>query len=137
MYFCMQVSPPLPSPLPHTSFLSSLERTQWLHYLSQLLAVSSEVVGVVHEAALPVLVHCSDGWDRTTQVVALAELMLDPFYRTFEVLVQLPASLSCITQTVLVIIDVWKRYHFWPKSNFSDFGQKPWTIVHGFFFGSR
>ena len=23
---------------------------------------------------------------------------------------------------------------FLPKSKFSDFGQKPWTIVHGFFF---
>ena len=27
--------------------------------------------------------------------------------------------------------------HFLRKSNFSDFGQKPWTIVHGFIFGSR
>ena len=25
---------------------------------------------------------------------------------------------------------------FLPKLKFSDFGQKPWTIVHGFFFGS-
>lgn len=32
----------------------------------------------------PVLVHCSDGWDRTPQIVALAELMLDPYYRTIE-----------------------------------------------------
>lgn len=32
----------------------------------------------------PVLVHCSDGWDRTAQIVALAQLMLDPYYRTLE-----------------------------------------------------
>lgn len=31
-----------------------------------------------------VLVHCSDGWDRTSQVVSLLEICLDPFYRTFE-----------------------------------------------------
>jgi len=31
-----------------------------------------------------VLVHCSDGWDRTSQLSALAQLMLDPFYRTLE-----------------------------------------------------
>lgn len=31
-----------------------------------------------------VLVHCSDGWDRTSQMCALANLMLDPYYRTFE-----------------------------------------------------
>lgn len=30
------------------------------------------------------LVHCSDGWDRTSQLCALAQLQLDPFYRTFE-----------------------------------------------------
>lgn len=33
----------------------------------------------------PVLVHCSDGWDRTPQIVALAKLLLDPYYRTIEV----------------------------------------------------
>lgn len=32
----------------------------------------------------PVLVHCSDGWDRTSQVAALAQLLLDPYYRTIE-----------------------------------------------------
>ena len=31
---------------------------------------------------LPVLLHCSHGWDRTPQVAAMAQLILDPFYRT-------------------------------------------------------
>ena len=31
-----------------------------------------------------VLVHCSDGWDRTSQLCALAGLLLDPYYRTIE-----------------------------------------------------
>lgn len=31
-----------------------------------------------------VLIHCSDGWDRTSQVVSLLEICLDPFYRTYE-----------------------------------------------------
>lgn len=38
-----------------------------------------------------VLVHCSDGWDRTAQLTALAMLMLDPYYRTlrgFQVLIE-------------------------------------------------
>ncbi|NXU67251.1 MTMR4 protein, partial [Horornis vulcanius] len=30
------------------------------------------------------LVHCSDGWDRTPQIVALAKILLDPYYRTME-----------------------------------------------------
>ena len=29
-----------------------------------------------------VLVHCSDGWDRTSQVVSLAMVLMDPYYRT-------------------------------------------------------
>lgn len=33
----------------------------------------------------PVLVHCTDGWDRTPQITALAEILLDPYYRTIEV----------------------------------------------------
>lgn len=37
------------------------------------------------------MVHCSDGWDRTAQLSALAMLLLDPYYRTmrgFEVLIE-------------------------------------------------
>ena len=30
------------------------------------------------------IVHCSDGWDRTPQIVALSQLLLDPYYRTLE-----------------------------------------------------
>ena len=28
--------------------------------------------------------HCSDGWDRASQIIALAQLLLDPYYRTIE-----------------------------------------------------
>ena len=31
-----------------------------------------------------VLVHCSDGWDRTSQLTSLSQLMMDPYYRTVE-----------------------------------------------------
>jgi myotubularin-related protein 6/7/8 len=31
-----------------------------------------------------VLIHCSDGWDRTSQLSALSQLCLDPFYRTLD-----------------------------------------------------
>lgn len=31
-----------------------------------------------------VLVHCSDGWDRTSQVCSLGSLLLEPYYRTIE-----------------------------------------------------
>ena len=31
-----------------------------------------------------VVVHCSDGWDRTSQLATLAQIILDPYYRTIE-----------------------------------------------------
>ena len=31
-----------------------------------------------------VIVHCSDGWDRTSQACALAQVMLDGYYRTIQ-----------------------------------------------------
>lgn len=36
------------------------------------------------DKGVSVVVHCSDGWDRTSQVCATAALMLDPFYRTIK-----------------------------------------------------
>lgn len=32
-----------------------------------------------------VLLHCSDGWDRTAQISSIVKLLIDPFYRTIEV----------------------------------------------------
>lgn len=50
-----------------------------------LLKSAIKVVTAVDQEARPVIVHCSDGWDRTPQIVALAEIMLDPYYRTMQV----------------------------------------------------
>ena len=36
----------------------------------------------MHHEGVSVVVHCSDGWDRTSQTCALTSLLLDPFYRT-------------------------------------------------------
>lgn len=57
----------------------------WLNHLSGLLAASVTVIHAIEKKGRPVLVHCSDGWDRTPQIVATATLCLDPFYRTVEV----------------------------------------------------
>ncbi|XP_058512827.1 myotubularin-related protein 3 isoform X2 [Ochotona princeps] len=74
------------------NWLSALESTKWLHHLSMLLKSALLVVHAVDRDQRPVLVHCSDGWDRTPQIVALAKLLLDPYYRTvegFQVLVEM------------------------------------------------
>ncbi|XP_073860148.1 phosphatidylinositol-3,5-bisphosphate 3-phosphatase MTMR3 isoform X14 [Macaca fascicularis] len=82
------------------NWLSALESTKWLHHLSVLLKSALLVVHAVDQDQRPVLVHCSDGWDRTPQIVALAKLLLDPYYRTIEVkLVQ--HTYSCLFGTFL------------------------------------
>lgn len=59
-----------------------LRKSGWLGHISGLLEGAEMVARVVGLGGSHVLVHCSDGWDRTSQVAALAEIMLDPFYRT-------------------------------------------------------
>ena len=36
----------------------------------------------LHSKGRSVVVHCSDGWDRTSQTCSLVEMMIDPYYRT-------------------------------------------------------
>ena len=49
-----------------------------------MLKAATLVCSAVEREGRPVLVHCSDGWDRTPQIVALAKILLDPYYRTLE-----------------------------------------------------
>ncbi|XP_061596104.1 myotubularin-related protein 4 isoform X2 [Cololabis saira] len=66
------------------NWLSALESTRWLQHLSVMLKAAALVCSAVEREGRPVLVHCSDGWDRTPQIVALAKVLLDPYYRTLE-----------------------------------------------------
>ncbi|GAB5593661.1 phosphatidylinositol-3-phosphatase ymr1 [Umbelopsis nana] len=61
----------------------ALQRSNWLKHISSLLDGTLVIVKSVHIFNSHVLVHCSDGWDRTAQLVSIAELCLDPFYRTY------------------------------------------------------
>uniref|UniRef100_J3S953 phosphatidylinositol-3,5-bisphosphate 3-phosphatase n=1 Tax=Crotalus adamanteus TaxID=8729 RepID=J3S953_CROAD len=67
-----------------SNWLSALESTKWLQHLSIMLKAAVLVSNAVDREGRPVLVHCSDGWDRTPQIVALAKILLDPYYRTME-----------------------------------------------------
>ena len=40
------------------------------------------LIKAVAEESVNVVVHCSDGWDRTAQTCSLASIILDPYYRT-------------------------------------------------------
>jgi hypothetical protein len=54
----------------------------WLYHVRTVLSAALFVAESMHRKGQCVLVHCSDGWDRTAQVCGLAQLLLDPFYRT-------------------------------------------------------
>ena len=62
----------------------ALARSGWLKHITGILdgsALIARQVGLQHSH---VLIHCSDGWDRTSQLSALSQLCLDPYYRTLE-----------------------------------------------------
>ncbi|XP_070318858.1 phosphatidylinositol-3-phosphate phosphatase MTMR1 isoform X6 [Odocoileus virginianus] len=72
-------------------WLSNVDGTHWLEYIRMLLAGAVRIADKVESGKTSVVVHCSDGWDRTAQLTSLAMLMLDSYYRTikgFEALIE-------------------------------------------------
>lgn len=70
------------TPLPPNR--EQLAKSGWLKHIANMLDGTSLIarqVGIHHSH---VLIHCSDGWDRTSQLSALSQLCLDPYYRTME-----------------------------------------------------
>ena len=61
-----------------------LARSGWLTHISGILDGTNLIARQVGLQHSHVLIHCSDGWDRTSQLSALSQLCLDPYYRTLE-----------------------------------------------------
>ncbi|KAF4123253.1 myotubularin-related protein 6/7/8 [Geosmithia morbida] len=70
------------SPLPPNREL--LQQSNWLKHVHDVLDGSAIIVRQIGIQHSHVLIHCSDGWDRTSQLSALAQIMLDPYFRTLE-----------------------------------------------------
>ncbi|KAJ2840844.1 phosphatidylinositol-3-phosphatase ymr1 [Coemansia sp. 'formosensis'] len=65
-------------------------KTNWLRHIENILVGVKTIVQAI-DVGHHVVVHCSDGWDRTAQLTSLAQLCLDPYYRSirgFAVLVE-------------------------------------------------
>ncbi|XP_028840667.1 myotubularin-related protein 1b isoform X2 [Denticeps clupeoides] len=72
-------------------WFSSIHNTHWLEYIRLLLAGAVRIADRLESGKTSVVVHCSDGWDRTAQLTSLAMLMLDGYYRSicgFQVLLE-------------------------------------------------
>uniref|UniRef100_A0A3P9MIX1 Myotubularin related protein 7a n=1 Tax=Oryzias latipes TaxID=8090 RepID=A0A3P9MIX1_ORYLA len=65
-----------------SDFLEGLESSGWLKHIKAVLDAGIFIAKAIAEEGVSVLVHCSDGWDRTAQVCSVASVLLDPFYRT-------------------------------------------------------
>ena len=64
-------------------YLSELSNSQWLKHIKAVLDCSYAIMMCIIDGK-SAIVHCSDGWDRTSQTCALASLMLDGYYRTIQ-----------------------------------------------------
>ena len=66
-----------------TKWLTLVDQSQWIDYVILILQVAKQCAQLL-ESGVSILLHCSDGWDRTAQVNSLSQLMLDPEFRTFK-----------------------------------------------------
>jgi myotubularin-related protein 1/2 len=76
------------SSVPSSRFLSALESSGWMDYLSLLMKATSGVVECI-ERGVPALIHCVEGCDQTTQICSLSQLCMDSHYRSIRGFAQL------------------------------------------------
>ncbi|XP_030624413.1 phosphatidylinositol-3,5-bisphosphate 3-phosphatase MTMR6 [Chanos chanos] len=67
-----------------TDYLQGLENSGWLRHIKAVVDAAIFLAKAVTVEGASVLVHCSDGWDRTAQVCSLGALLMDPYYRTIK-----------------------------------------------------
>nr|XP_036859830.1 myotubularin-related protein 6 [Manis javanica] len=70
-------------------FYSGLESSGWLRHIKAIMDAAIFLAKAIVVESASVLVHCSDGWDRTSQVCSLGSLLLDSYYRTVKGFMQL------------------------------------------------
>uniref|UniRef100_A0A3Q3FFB1 Myotubularin related protein 6 n=1 Tax=Labrus bergylta TaxID=56723 RepID=A0A3Q3FFB1_9LABR len=67
-----------------SDYLVGLESSGWLRHIKAVVDAAIFLTKAVTVEGVSVLVHCSDGWDRTAQVCSLGSLLMDPYYRTIK-----------------------------------------------------
>eukprot|EP01012_Entosiphon_sulcatum_P062274 TRINITY_DN8849_c0_g1_i1.p1 TRINITY_DN8849_c0_g1~~TRINITY_DN8849_c0_g1_i1.p1 ORF type:complete len:803 (+),score=136.61 TRINITY_DN8849_c0_g1_i1:211-2409(+) len=65
----------------NTGFWGLFDASLWLLHIQRLLWGSVQMADTL-ERGESIVTHCTDGWDRTTQLVTTTLLLLDPYFRT-------------------------------------------------------
>ena len=63
---------------------SNLGNTLWYDSIILILKSSFDVYESIEKEKNTVLIHCSDGWDRTSQLSSISQILLDKYYRTLK-----------------------------------------------------
>ncbi|KAI4495975.1 hypothetical protein M0802_008190 [Mischocyttarus mexicanus] len=76
--------PSSPNVEPDQSFYKLIESSEWLQQLQNLMQLSGAVIDLMDVQGSSVAVCLEDGWDTTATVCSVAQVCLDPHYRTIE-----------------------------------------------------
>ncbi|AMD20417.1 HDL327Wp [Eremothecium sinecaudum] len=66
------------------NLLNNSKASNWLKYIRLLLSSVDTLAKSIIFNKSNMLIHCSDGWDRTAQICSLLQVCLDPYFRTLE-----------------------------------------------------
>ncbi|KAG5884190.1 hypothetical protein JTB14_020713 [Gonioctena quinquepunctata] len=69
---------------PEHSFHKLIENSEWLQQIQNIMQLSGAVVDLLDLQGSSVAICLEEGWDVTAQVSSVAQLCLDPYYRTLE-----------------------------------------------------
>ncbi|CAL1134120.1 unnamed protein product, partial [Cladocopium goreaui] len=64
------------------SWFKDVANSGWYDIMGAIFQCANMVIHEIDVLKCNVLIHCSDGWDRTAQVSSVAMLCMDPHYRT-------------------------------------------------------
>lgn len=77
------------------SWYKDVANSGWYDIIGAIFQCANLVIHEIDVLKCNVLIHCSDGWDRTAQVSSVAMLCMDPHYRTLRGLLLLIQKEFC------------------------------------------
>merc|ERR1711892_16561 len=63
---------------------ADLDKSGWLGHVRLVMLAVARVAERIESSTASILIHCSDGWDRTAQVSGLSQIMLDGHFRSID-----------------------------------------------------